>query len=357
MRALKLSGWRCSLWMVSALMLPTQTPAAVNGTGLWVGEAILNRVNETVVGIDAANNVVAPDPSATTPVQYPAHIKVILHVDGQGQVRLLNSVAILSKGTNQPPNLALVTDASLYPNFNANGVGKRVASAAFDFGDSAAYQVVTLVASNAAFAAAAGADPTNAANLVVQNAAGSVPPAAVTPGFTAFIATPAFLNCGTIAAGGAAAGALLAAGQSSLAVQNLALASALKALTDNGVIAAADEVVDHEVKLSGVFAPAGTLTGTIYLGAGHPTNPFRHFRHPDHTTGYAITRNVTVSFNSSSSTNVFQSAGFGVDTISGTYREEITGLHKPLGTQGNIGLITEGVVTLNRISAVAALNQ
>ena len=60
--------------------------------GLWVGEAVLNKVNETVVGINAANQVVAPDPAVTTPVASPAHLRVIFHVDGQGQVRLLKSV-------------------------------------------------------------------------------------------------------------------------------------------------------------------------------------------------------------------------------------------------------------------------
>src|SRR4051794_15111493 len=78
--------------------------------GLWVGEVTLTKVNETVVGINAANQVAAPDPAVTTPVNSPAHLRIILHVDGQGSVRLLKSVALLDKSTNQQPDIALVTD-------------------------------------------------------------------------------------------------------------------------------------------------------------------------------------------------------------------------------------------------------
>jgi hypothetical protein len=463
-------GW--ALFFVGAHCL-----TAASATGLWVGEAVLNNVNETVVGINAANQTVAPDPSVATPVQSPAHLKVIVHVDGQGQARLLNSVAILNKATNPPAVFALVTDPSLYQNFSASGVGQRIASAGFDFGDLSLNQVLVLVASNAAYAAATGANPTNAANSVLQKVNVDIPylafvtsaglsnaaliaasaaataavnvavtngsaqqvtaaalsaatntiaivtnrslalslqatnllqdgryvaavdsisaaaangasstvnggqtnlaqvntaatsaalaalasaiaaPSAVSPGYAAFITTPIFQGSAVVAAGGAASGAAQAAGQSSGIVQNQANASALKALTDGGVFAAADGVVDHEVRLTGQFAPGSNLAGSIYLGAGHPTNPFRHRRHPDHTTGYPITRAISIQFDSATGTNAFLTAGFGVDRITGSYREEISGLHKPLGPNQNLGLITVGSIVLNRISSVATLNQ
>ncbi len=459
---------------------PQISRAANPSGGLWVGDVTLNAVNESVVGINAANQVVAPDPSVTTPVNAPAHIRIIFHVDGQGQVRLLKSVAVLAKDTNQPPHLALITDSSLYPNFTGfSNVGRRIASAAFDFGEPNTVAILNQVAAAAGNAAAAGQNALNAANKVVQganidapynafvtgagfnsaalNAAASATagalqshstnansqqllaaalsaatnnfivvtnrayaqtlqtnvlfvdtryvaavdsvaqaaasgaanaviaggtntatvgsaatnaalaavtaainaPSPVSPGYKSFIATPAFLSSAGIAANAATAAATtdLHAGVLPAQVQNDANAAALKALTDAGDFAAADAVVVNQVNMNGTFAAGGSLSGSIYLGASHPTNPFRHRMHPDHTIGYAITRALTIQFDAASGTNVFQSAGFGVDQLTGTYREEISGLHKPLGTSQNIGLITEGVVSLNRVSQVDTLNQ
>ena len=82
-----------------------------------------------------------------------------------------------------------------------------------------------------------------------------------------------------------------------------------------------------------------------------------HRRHTDHSTGYNITRNLNLQFDSATSTNGLALAGFGVERLTGTYREEIFGLHKPLGPDQDKGLITEGVISLNRISQVDTLNQ
>ncbi|EEF58648.1 hypothetical protein, partial [Pedosphaera parvula] len=424
--------------------------------------------------IDAANNVVLPDPAVTTPVSTPAHIRIIFHVDSLGQVRLLKSVAVLSRSTNNPSDLALVTDETLYPNFVSPG--KRISAAAFDFGDNQVIQILNQVAASAATAAANGANATNAANQVLlgadvdaryaafvsgtilnnavggaavsakngavsrKNAGGTalqviadaysaatndarvvtartnalalqassfVPdnryaaavdaiasaaanaaaasansnltaavvgsnatnaalaaltnaqtaPSIVSPGYKSFIATSTFQSSAQIA-GAAAASAVAQAGSGTASqLQAKANSAALKALTDAKVFAAADGVVVNEVLMGGTLAASGALSGSIYLGASHPTNPFRHRMHPDHTIGYPITRNLSIQFDSASGTNAFQTASFGVDKLTGTYREEITGLHKPLGTAQNIGLITEGTITLNRLSLVDTLNQ
>ncbi len=338
------------------LLAADAAQASESAAGLWVGEIVLNKVNETVVGVDAANQVVAPDPSVPTPVQYPAHLRIILHVDGTGQVRLLKSVAVLTKGTNQPPDVELVTDPTLYPNYSS--IGQRITAVAYDFGDYNAVSILNLVATNAAVAAATGADPTNAAEQVVQTAStNGVAP--FSSGYEAFIATPTFLSSADIAAG-AAAESLSGADATSLSQSekiDTANAAALKALTDAQVFAAADGVALNEAPMQGTFAPGSTLTGTLYMGASYPTNPFRHRMNPDHTVGYSITRDLTIHFDSASGTNAFQTVGFGVDRITGTYREEIHGLHKPLGPEQNIGLITEGIITLDRISQVDTLNQ
>ena len=73
-----------------------------------------------------------------------------------------------------------------------------------------------------------------------------------------------------------------------------------------------------------------SLATEVILPANHPTNPFRHRRHPDHTTGFDIRRVVNLSF-AATDGRLLSRSGYGVDRISGTYAEEIFGLHKPLG--------------------------
>ena len=463
--------WLCFLICTSATVFGQGSPS-----GLWVGEVILNRVNETVVGINAQNQTVAPDPNVTTPVQSPAHLRIILHVDSQGQVRLLKNVAVLNKSTNSTPNIALVTDPTLYPNFPP--IGKRIATAAYDFGDDRAVSVLDEIAAAAASAASTGGNPTNAANAVAQTAdldaryaayvsgaalrnaalnaavsakvgatqtkgtngnvaqvlsgatsaatnnfyivtnrayalmlstngafvdsryvvavdsialgaaAGAASaassnltavavglaatngalvaitnainaPSAESSNYKTFLTTSAFGSAVTTAAAAASATgkAALAAGASATTAQTEARGAAVKALTDGNIYTTADTVVMNEALLSGTISPDQSLSGAIYLGASHPTNPFKHRRHPDHTIGYAITRALSMHFDSSTSTNALQISGFGVDQITGTYREEISGLHKSLGPNQDIGLITEGTVKLSHISSVDTLNQ
>ena len=344
-----------SLWLATLILwMPVNTRAASAAAGLWVGEITLTKVNETVVGFDAANQLVAPDPAVTTQVGSPAHLRAIFHVDSLGQVRLLKGVAVLAT-SNQPPEV-LITEPSLYPNFAAlSKVGRRVAAAGFDFGDYSAVDALSQVASNAAYAAAHNLNPTNEALKAVSSAVTNHPGASI--GYLPFVNSSTFQSSANIAAKAAKAAAVQASGASTTQVQNQANAAALKALTDSQIFAAADGVVANEVKMTGSFAAGQALTGSIYLGASHPNNPFRHRRHPDHTLGYPITRAVTVQFDAGTSTNALLTVGFGADRITGTYREEIQGLHKPLGPNQNIGLITDGFIVLDRISAKGTLNQ
>ena len=112
--------------------------------------------------------------------------------------------------------------------------------------------------------------------------------------------------------------------------------------------------------ISSTNAPLGSaaLTTTVHLPASHPTNPFRHRRHPDHTVGFDIQRNIRIDFDGES-TNQLDRISTGIDQISGTYREEVFGLHKPLGPSPDsqpIGLKVEGKFELNRISHIDTLN-
>jgi hypothetical protein len=441
--------------------------------GLWVGEAILNKVNEVPIGFNAANQVVAPNPQVPTATADKANLRLILHVDGEGQVRLLKSVAALNSSTNDPNAIALVTDETLYPNFAGNG--KRIATAAFDFGEgraadllhalasavgnaagtnsdsavkaaAAASQLVASADVDAAYrafatgsflrnaglsavsSAAVGALAAKATNgsvsdilaaatvaatnefvfttaiataavlqarslfpdsryLAVVHSVGlaaamgsatgantnsSLPivraagtnavlaalaaalefPSPVSPAYKAFLTSSAFQTNVplVVAAAVAAADALPAPGEEAA---NRARAAALRTLFENRAVAAADALTLNEALLSGQMAAGGVVTGRIYLGASHPTNPFRHRRHPDHTIGLTVSRHLTLELG----TNGTQQVGFGVDRLSGIYKEEIFGLHKPLGPDQNIGLKTEGTFTLNRVSLVDRLNQ
>ncbi|HKX62928.1 MAG TPA: hypothetical protein VJS65_13805 [Verrucomicrobiae bacterium] len=441
--------------------------------GLWVGEAILNKVNEVPVGINAANQVVAPDPKVPTATADQANLRLILHVDGEGQVRLLKSVAALNSSTNDPTAIALVTDDTLYPNFQGNG--KRIATAAFDFGEGHAADLLTALADAVGHAAGTNSDSAAKANAAASqlvasadldavyrsfaigsllrngglsaassagvgalaakgtngsasdilaaatsaatndfvfntalstgavlqarslipdtryisavysvglaaaagaamaaNTNSSLPavraggtnavlaalaaaltvPSPVSPAYNAFLTSSAFQTNVPLAVAAAVAAAT-AQGAPSQEAANSARSAALKSLVERRAFAAADAITLNEAPLSGQMAAGGVVTGRIYLGASHPTNPFRHRRHPDHTIGLTINRHLTFEV----STNGFQQVGFGVDRLSGIYKEEITGLHKPLGPDQNIGLKTEGTFTLNRVSLVDSLNQ
>src|SRR5258706_498372 len=84
--------------------------------------------------------------------------------------------------------------------------------------------------------------------------------AAVSRGSLAFVATPFFQSSGGIAAAAATASVTQSqqAGALPLQVQNNANAAALKALTDGGLYAAADNVVVNQVNMSGTLVAGGT---------------------------------------------------------------------------------------------------
>lgn len=149
---------------------------------------------------------------------------------------------------------------------------------------------------------------------------------------------------------------------------------AIKALAS--AYGTAARAMRNELPLAGVFAPGSGdprriselpqpsdlgppgLEGHLILPASHPTNPFRHRRHPDHTTGYNIERVIRLDFDGVQG-DALEAAGYGVDRITGTYREEIFGLHKPLGpdpVSAPVGLRTEGRFELNRVSLIDTLN-
>jgi hypothetical protein len=202
-----------------------------------------------------------------------------------------------------------------------------------------------------------------------------VPAVLPTPDYTAFVRSNLFTQSAALAAAAAAQASMAERRDNILytsqSLSNVARIAAATALHD--IYGAAARAVRTELPLIGTFATGvgdtrftwvarqtnsligpPALTGTVVLPANHPTNPFRHRRHPDHTVGFDITRNVQISFDAN--TNVLARAGYGVDRIIGTYREEIFGLHKPLGPDKDVGLRVEGRLQLNRVSLIDTLN-
>ncbi|MEY4918305.1 MAG: hypothetical protein RL616_2218, partial [Verrucomicrobiota bacterium] len=207
--------------VLASLALPI-VAAASSTAGLWVGEVTLINVNETVVGFNAANEIVAPDPAVATPVKSPAHLRILLHMDGNGQVRLLKNVAVLDKSTNQTPDLALVTDESLYGNFSS--AGKRFSAVAYDFGDGNAADLLNQIAVNAGATAATGGNATNTGNALVARAD-------VEAIYQSFVNGAGFRSAALNAAQAATVAAVTAQGASNNAAQILAAASGAASAT------------------------------------------------------------------------------------------------------------------------------
>lgn len=133
---------------------PTAGPAPADGgtagvaphkhTGLWIGSASVNKVSQPA-------SLSQPSTPQTVAVDFP--LRLIVHVDANGQARLLQRVLQMWKnGTTKPDPLdptrqivdvpgrfVLLTDESLLPNFSGAAlrdgvpVGRRVSSAAFGF--------------------------------------------------------------------------------------------------------------------------------------------------------------------------------------------------------------------------------
>lgn len=121
-----------------------------------------------------------------------------------------------------------------------------------------------------------------------------------------------------------------------------------------------DTSAGNFLPLTGFFGSSQTLTGTITLTPGFPTNPFLHRYHPDHDNldatfssfkqeAYPVTRQLSLVFSPTppAGTSV---ADYGYQTVGGTYRETITGLHRE-------NLVVQGSFLLQRVSTTAVLNQ
>ncbi len=114
---------------------------AKSHAGLWVGNATLNAVSEA----HAAN------PTNPTPTKSEMNLRILLHVDANGQTRLLKEVIQMWRDgtytndgsgnliTHQPGQFVLLTDETLLGQFqgatfrDGQSVGRRLSTVGYDF--------------------------------------------------------------------------------------------------------------------------------------------------------------------------------------------------------------------------------
>lgn len=133
-----------AIWLVACLLIwlagftgiaSAQTGAVPDLTGLWVGQIEITRVNES--GSQTETGI----PTATS---HPFEMRIILHADARGQVRLLWNVMIMQKrhtdaAGNEVLTRVLVTDKTLLSTYegivrrDGKLTGVRLSSPAFRF--------------------------------------------------------------------------------------------------------------------------------------------------------------------------------------------------------------------------------
>ena len=91
------------------------------------------------------------------------------------------------------------------------------------------------------------------------------------------------------------------------------------------------------------FGAAGTLQGTLHISPDDPLNPYRHRYHPEHRSGYDITRDITIKIESQQDRLSEELAGldgtFGTQRLAGQYTEVITGISaQPITVHGTFRL-------------------
>jgi hypothetical protein len=115
----------------------------------------------------------------------------------------------------------------------------------------------------------------------------------------------------------------------------------------------------NDLEMTGDFGGTNTLSAAITLAEDFPTNPYRHKFHPDHDNigpqgvevaeAFEITRDIDLAFSTTDPTGA-NAPDYGFDTVAGTYREEIAGLHRtPIRIQGTF--------RLQRVTVTPELNQ
>jgi hypothetical protein len=112
--------------------------------------------------------------------------------------------------------------------------------------------------------------------------------------------------------------------------------------------------------LTGFFAINNTVAGGYSVGANDPVNPFKHKYHPDHDNldatftsfraeAYEFARSFQLTFTATNTTGVTP-VDYGYTTLSGNYREIVSGLHRT-------DIVASGPFQLRRVISTPVLNQ
>lgn len=99
---------------------------------------------------------------------------------------------------------------------------------------------------------------------------------------------------------------------------------------------------------SGNVSPGSSFTASLSYAADHPLNPFKHHFHPELKAGFDVKRIVTFEFDEEAQDNN-NNFDFGITRLTGTYTEQIIGLHK-------LPLFTEGRFVFSKVSDVTSLD-
>lgn len=282
--------------------------------GLWVGEVSVNAVSSLVV-----------DGAPVVPAAAPAPLRLLLHSDASGAVRLLSQVTIMQTKTADPqiaPVPVLVVDQAKIPFFegikerNGKRVGLRLESVAFDMPRKLDAASQDALIEDPEFLLLTDLSPE------LQDALSQNPLTRTT-----------------------AQTDLIAANTAAIDAAKSTIPSLLPGYLESRDSRPPKLVEDYQLTLpmTGAIGSGKTVqtqAGKLVLDPFHRSNPFRHAYHPHHARGPAITREITIVFDATQSVT---------DRLHGTYTETIQKL-----TKSNITLT--GSIEMRRVSAVATLD-
>lgn len=108
-------------------------------------------------------------------------------------------------------------------------------------------------------------------------------------------------------------------------------------------ISSANFSFDGAIPLAGSFATSLAPAAPLNMAFNHELNPFRHPFNPEHTAGFNITRQLTLSFDDGGG-----DPEWGVTRLGGTYQESVLGLHRQ-------AVQASGRFELRRISEISTV--
>lgn len=273
-------------------LIPDSASAFV--VGLWVGEISATDVTSMVEDGAPVKRAAASAP-----------IRIIFHSDDNGTVRLLSQVTIMQSKTADPelPSApVLVIDQKQIPFFegiqerNGKRLGFRIESVAFDLPRN-----VSPTAQGSGLLSAVVAESTSASSLWKSGAG-------------------LFEENDSVTAEG---------------IESYLLFRGIRPPSLR-------ETYHTSLRCDGAMGAGKTVRtrpNTLVMDSFHRSNPFRHAYHQKHTKGPQITREISITFDDSSTSS---------DSLTGVYEEQLVGLTKS-------SLTVRGRVKLRRLNSVPSL--